>query len=115
MLRLIAGTLLAASVVGTLSHAQETPPTQGVTPAPNPLSVAPVPGSTEHDVVIRQLIGVMGVSVNGGTMIDQLIEAYKNAVPLVPPTVWDEVRAELATEEFADLQVAVYKKHFSLD
>ena len=113
MLRPLASTLLAASLIGTLSHAQEAPPMQGVVPAPAPPNVAP--GSDDHDAAIRQLIGVLGVSVNGGKLIDQLFEAYRRAFPQIPPAVWDEVRTQLATEEFADLQVAVYKKHFSLD
>jgi hypothetical protein len=87
--------------------------------APQPLSVSaassdPVPGSDEHDAAVRQLIEVMGIGI-GGKQIDAILKVLKKGSPAVPPVVWDDLRKQLATEEFTSLQVALFRKHFSLD
>jgi hypothetical protein len=76
---------------------------------------ATLPASDDHDAAARQLIEVMGVSTSGSKLIDQLFETFKRRFPAIPPAVWDDARAQLASEEFVALQAAVYKKHFSLD
>jgi len=54
------------------------------------------PAVDRHEAAVRRLIDVMGA---GG----------------FPSAVWDELRRQLAPEDFARLQIAIYKKHFSLE
>jgi len=54
------------------------------------------PAVDRHEAAVRRLIDVMGA---GG----------------FPTAVWDEMRRQLAPEDFARLQIAIYKKHFSLE
>jgi hypothetical protein len=44
-----------------------------------------------------------------------MFSAFEQNLPLVPPAVWAELRKSFATDEFVQLQVAIYKKHFSLE
>jgi len=111
MLRLKVGALLLACLAGAVAPAQEAPPLQGGQPS----LATRVLGSDDHDAAVRQLLEKTGASVNGGRLIEQLFDTFKKGLPMVPPAVWDELRAQLATEEFVDLQVAMYEKHFSLD
>jgi hypothetical protein len=113
MLKLAAGTVLAACMIGPPSYAQESAPPRAGVPTPTPQQAAPA--TDEHDAAVRQLIEVTGTSVNGGKLVDQLFEVYKSGLPQIPAPVWDDIRTQLATEEFADLQAAVYKKHFTLE
>jgi hypothetical protein len=55
------------------------------------------------------------VSGGGGRVLDEMFDAFEKNLPLVPPPVWEELRKSYATEEFVQLQVAIYKKHFSLE
>jgi hypothetical protein len=72
------------------------------------------PSGDKHEAAVRRLIDVMGVGSQGRIRIDQLFEEYKSKFPTVPSAVWGEMRRQLAAEDFGRLQVAIYKKHFSL-
>jgi hypothetical protein len=84
-----------------------------LTTAPCAAQSAPASGD-KHEAAVRRLIELMGVRSQGRIRLDQLFEEYKSEFPSVPSTVWEEIRRQLAAENFARLQAAIYKKHFSL-
>lgn len=96
-LRLMVGALLAGTLTTAPCAAQSNPP-----------------AGDKHEAAVRRLIGVLGVGSQGRIRIDQLFEEYKSEFPTVTSTVWGEIRRQLAREDFGGLQVAIYKKHFSL-
>ena len=96
-LRVMLGALLAGSLATAPCAAQSDPPS-----------------GDKHEAAVRRLIDVMGVGSQGRIRIDQLFEEYKSKFPTVPSAVWGEMRRQLAAEDFGRLQVAIYKKHFSL-
>jgi hypothetical protein len=98
LLRLMVGALLAGTLATALCVAQG-----------NPAS------GDKHEAAVRRLIDVMRVGPQGRIRVDQLLEEYKSQFPAVPNAVWEEIRRQFAAKDFAELQVAIYKKHFSLD
>jgi len=97
-LRLMVGVLLAVTLTTAPCAAQSAPPS-----------------GDKHEAAVRRLIDLMGIGSQGRIRIDQLFEQYKSEFPTVPSSVWEEIRRRLAAEDFARLQAAIYKRHFSLE
>lgn len=71
--------------------------------------------SPEKNVEIRKLLATLGSTEMLNSLPRQMIDQYRQALPQVPSTFWDEFEKELNPEELISLIVPVYDRHFSLE
>jgi len=61
---------------------------------------------------IRELLIVSNAAKLGDQMLDQIFNAYEKMIPNVPPELWQKARSEMRAEEFTELVIPIYAKHF---
>ena len=95
------------------------PPEKQTTPA----EIVSVRVSPQEAKEIRQLLDLLPETPGGpqqtSQVIDQIIEAYRKAMPNVPNQVWQEITAQLKTDfgpdKMAEFLTPVYASRFTQD
>lgn len=67
-----------------------------------------------HEQKARKLLELSEMPKNARLMVDTMIEAFRST-PDLPPGFVERFKAEAKPEEFVELLVPVYVKHFSED
>lgn len=62
---------------------------------------------------IRRLMVLTGAGDLGIQVMDQMLASFKESLPQVPDTFWQEFRKDINANALIDLCVPVYEKHLS--
>lgn len=95
ILRLIPGVLLLLCVSAASVHAQA--------------------GDDDLDAEIRELLQITGSGEMGVTMMNQMIDSFREATPEVPDSFWASFMQEVSADALVDLTIPIYRRHFTPD
>ncbi len=98
--------LLAAVLALAPAHAEPPPPA-----APAADHAGAIDPGLRAD--IEHLMKITGSADVAMQVMRQMLEAMKGLAPDVPPSFWDEFLAEVDPQEFTELMIPVYAKHFT--
>ncbi|HEY6320850.1 MAG TPA: DUF2059 domain-containing protein [Thermoanaerobaculia bacterium] len=79
-------------------------------PAANGLSPAIPPAK---EAKIRRVLQLTGSAQLGTQVTNQLLESFKTAMPQVPAAFWSDVQKEIRPDDFVNLVIPIYARHFS--
>ncbi len=65
------------------------------------------------DADIRELIEVSGMTKIAEQITDHVFTLYEKTIPSVPKEFWRRYRAEMRTDDFVEIIVPIYAKHYS--
>jgi hypothetical protein len=102
--------VLALTALPAICLAEDAPATK---PDPDDQKAEAIDPQKEKD--IRALLEVSGTAKLGMQVLDQMIVQMRRTHPDVPPEFWDAFKKEVGPEDFIELIVPVYAKHFSDD
>jgi uncharacterized protein len=102
--------VLALTGFPAISRAEDAPASK---PDPGDQKAAAIDPQKEKD--IRTLLDLSGAAKLGMQVIDQMITQMRQIHPDVPPDFWDAFKKEANAEDFTNLVVPIYAKHFSDD
>ncbi len=81
-----------------------------IAPAANGLSPATPPAK---EAKIRKVLQLTGSAQLGAQVINQLLGSFKTAMPQVPAAFWSDVQKEIRADDFVNLVIPIYARHFS--
>jgi len=81
-----------------------------IAPAANGLSPAIPPAK---EAKIRRILQLTGSAQLGTQVINQLLGSFKTAMPQVPAAFWSDVQKEIRPDDFVNLVIPIYARHFS--
>lgn len=62
---------------------------------------------------IKRLMLISGAGDLGVQIMNQMVGSFKQSLPQVPDTFWDEFRKDINADALIDLCVPIYDKHLS--
>jgi hypothetical protein len=81
-----------------------------IAPAANGLSPATPPAK---EAKIRRVLQLTGSAQLGTQVINELLGSFKTAMPQVPAPFWNDVQKEIRPDDFVNLVIPIYARHFS--
>ncbi|HXM70141.1 MAG TPA: DUF2059 domain-containing protein [Thermoanaerobaculia bacterium] len=81
-----------------------------IAPAANGLSPATPPAK---EAKIRRFLQLTGSAQLGTQVVNQLMESFKTAMPQVPAAFWSDFQKEIRPDDFVNLVIPIYARHFS--
>jgi len=79
-------------------------------PAANGLSPAIPPAK---EAKIRRVLQLTGSAQLGPQVVNQLLGSFKTAMPQVPAAFWSDFQKEIRPEDFVNLVIPIYARHYS--
>jgi len=64
---------------------------------------------------IKALVTKLGLATAADNTVDQLINVLKPQMPRASDAFWKEFRSEVRSEEFVEILITTYDKHFTHD
>ena len=71
--------------------------------------------TTTADATARELLEMSGGGTLGVRVIEQLISSFKQKLPNVPTSFWDELGKEINPNELVTLALPVYIRHYTVE
>lgn len=65
------------------------------------------------DAEIRELIEVSNMTKIADQIIDQIFTVYEKTIPSVPKEFWKQARIEMKADDFVEIIVPIYAKHYT--
>jgi uncharacterized protein len=62
----------------------------------------------------RELLEMSGGGKLGARVIEQIISSFKQKLPAVPDSIWDDLGKQLNGDDLVTLALPVYTKHFTV-
>lgn len=81
-----------------------------IAPAANGLSPATSPAK---EAKIRRVLQLTGSAQLGPQLVNQLLGSFKTAMPQVPATFWSDFQKEIRPDDFVNLVIPIYARHYS--
>jgi hypothetical protein len=100
--------VLALTALPAISLAEDAPAPR---PDPGDQKAEAIDPQKEKD--IRALLEVSGTAKLGMQVLEQMITQMRRTHPDVPPQFWEAFKKEVSADDFIDLIVPVYARHFS--
>ena len=70
---------------------------------------------TEAEKTARQLLDISGGGKLGIQVFQQLMSSFKQNLPNVPTSFWNEITKDVNPNDLVTLAVPIYVKHFTVD
>ncbi len=65
------------------------------------------------DADIRELIEVSNMTKIADQIVDQIFTLYEKTIPSVPKEIWKQFRVEMKADDFVEIVVPIYAKHYT--